>query len=483
MLFNSYIFIFVLLPVSLVLYFGFNRLKLYSAAKISLIICSLVFYAYFNWSYALIIVSSVVINFILNSVMFLNIGKRLRKTILIIGIVGNIGLLVYFKYLDFFLENLNVIFKADFVMRNIVLPLGISFFTFQQLSYIIDSYRREVPKYNFLDYALFVSFYPQLVAGPIVLHSEIVPQFADLQKKRINTENFSKGIMAFSFGLAKKVLIADKLGVLVNYGYESVDSLGSFMAIVTVLGYTLQIYFDFSGYCDMATGIGKMFNIDIPMNFNSPYKAITVVDFWKRWHITLTRFFTYYVYYPLGGNRKGRFRTYLNIMIVFFLSGLWHGAGYTFIIWGLIHGVANVFTRIFDKTIKKVPKFINWLFCFIFINASWVVFRAESLETAGTLYRKIFAGGGTDILPSVSKALEKNILSNLLLNLGISNNYFVYILILLAAALFLAVFCKNTNERIKDFKFSAKNMLVTAVLLSVSILQLTGVSTFLYFNF
>lgn len=482
MLFNSYIFIFILLPVSLVLYFGLNKLKLYSVAKVSLIICSLVFYAYFNWSYALIIISSVVINYGLNSVMFLNIGYALRKAVLIIGIVGNIGLLVYFKYLDFFLENINVIFNTDFAMRNIVLPLGISFFTFQQLSYIIDSYRKEVPKYNFLDYALFVSFYPQLVAGPIVLHSEIVPQFANVQKKSLNAENFSKGLVAFTFGLAKKVMIADKLGIIVNNGYEAVDSLGSFMAIVTILGYTLQIYFDFSGYCDMATGIGKMFNIDIPMNFNSPYKAVTVVDFWKRWHITLTRFFTHYVYYPLGGNRKGKARKYLNIMIVFFLSGLWHGAGYTFIVWGLIHGAANVLTRILDKPIKKIPKVINWILCFIFINASWVVFRAESLDTAWTVYKKIF-GGGTDILPALSKALEKNILSNLLLNFGVSNNYFVYIVILIAFSLLLAVFCKNTNERIKDFKFSFKNLFVIAALLSLSILQLTGVSTFLYFNF
>ena len=213
---------------------------------------------------------------------------------------------------------------------------------------------------------MFVTFFPQLVAGPIVLHSEIVPQFADKKKKKLNADNFAKGIMAFSFGLAKKVLIADTLGKVVNWGYLDVGALDRTNAIIVILCYTLQIYFDFSGYCDMATGIGKMFNIDLPMNFNSPYRAVTILDFWNRWHMTLTRFFTRYVYIPLGGNRKGKLRTYINVFIVFTVSGIWHGANWTFIVWGMVHGLFNIFTRIFKKYIDKLPKFINWFIsCYI----------------------------------------------------------------------------------------------------------------------
>ena len=260
-----------------------------------------------------------------------------KKAIFIIGLLSNIGILFYYKYMGFFIQNINVLFKTNFLITKLLLPLGISFFTFQQLSYVIDSYLGRVKTYSFRQYVLFVTFFPQLIAGPIVLHDEIIPQFKNIDKKTFNWNNFSEGLMAFSFGMAKKVIIADSFGNVVNYGFANLAGLDSTNAIFTMLSYTIQIYFDFSGYCDMATGIAKMFNIDLPINFNSPYKALSITEFWKRWHITLTRFLRTYIYFPLGGNRKGQCRTYLNLFIVFLVSGLWHGANYTFIVWGILH--------------------------------------------------------------------------------------------------------------------------------------------------
>lgn len=233
--------------------------------------------------------------------------------------------------MDFFIENINSIFNASFELKNLLLPLGISFFTFQQLSFVIDNYKENIKEYSFRQYALFVVFFPQLIAGPIVLNNETIPQFEDKDKKKLSYENFAKGLMAFAFGLAKKVLIADSLENIVNYGFYNISGLGATNAIFVMLSYTMQIYFDFSGYCDMATGIAKMFNIDLPINFNSTYKSLSVTEFWKRWHITLSKFLRTYIYFPLGGNRKGTIRTYINLFIVFLVSGLWHGANYTFI--------------------------------------------------------------------------------------------------------------------------------------------------------
>ena len=316
MLFNSYIFILLFLPLALIGYFGLNSIKKETLAKIFLTLMSLWFYAYFNYSYLFIILGSIFFNFILSKQIEKNLQNiKLKKVFLATGIIFNIGIIFYFKYFNFFMENVNVIFRTDYVFKEILMPLGISFFTFQQISYLVDSSRGETKNYSFVDYALFVSFFPQLVAGPIVFHDEILPQFKDSLRKKINQGNIAKGLWIISVGLAKKVLIADVIAKGVNYGFENTDLLSTADAWLVVLCYTLQIYFDFSGYCDMAIGIAKMFNIDLPLNFNSPYKATSVTDFWKRWHMTLTRFLTKYLYIPLGGNRKGFARTLCNILI------------------------------------------------------------------------------------------------------------------------------------------------------------------------
>ena len=233
--------------------------------------------------------------------------------------------------------------------------MGISFFTFQQVSYLVDSYRtQETRDYGFIEYTLFVLFFPQLIAGPIVLHKEMIPQFRNEHNRIFNSENFSRGMYIFAIGLFKKVLIADTFSQAVAIGYNNVENLSSLEALLVSFSYTFQIYFDFSGYCDMAIGISSMFNINLPQNFNSPYKSTSIIDFWNRWHMSLTRFLREYVYFPLGGSRKGKVRTYVNVMIVFLVSGIWHGANWTFIVWGIMHGVAQCLNRMFKNIWAKL---------------------------------------------------------------------------------------------------------------------------------
>lgn len=489
MLFNSYVFVLAFFPIVMLGYMGLNHFKQYKFAKIFLILASLFFYGYYNWSYLVIIVFSVILNYLFSQIMLRQQKNVVKKIVYIFALIINIGSLFFFKYYDFFISNVNVLFKSSFELLHIALPLGISFFTFQQLSYVIDSYKGDefIAGYNFFDYALFVTYFPQLIAGPIVTHDEIVPQFADISRKRFNADNFAAGLYGFIFGLAKKVLVADTFGLLVDTAYQDVSNLGTINALVVMLSYTFQIYFDFSGYCDMATGIGKMMNIDITMNFNSPYKAVGIVDFWKRWHITLTRFFTKYIYIPLGGNRKGTLRTYVNIMIVFLVSGIWHGANWTFIIWGLLHGLASIVTRVIDKKANafsqrsnKLLTVVMWLITFAFLNLTWVIFRADSIGQAFDFYDQLF---------SMNFAIDTSLISKLWLE-GLS--MFVYIIpglakatpiLLLAFSLFASVFMKNTNERINSFKPTLTKSITAAVMLVWCIMSFAGVSSFLYWNF
>ena len=313
MQFNSYIFILCFLPLTIIGYFGLNKLGRDRLAKLFLLAMSLWFYGYFNISYLLIICGSIVFNFAVSRFMEKGAARASanRKLLLVIGIVFNVAVIFYFKYYNFFIQNLNLIFRTDFVLKNIVLPLGISFFTFQQISFVVDAYKDEVSGYSFLEYALFVTFFPQLVAGPIVLHSELIPQFKDESKWKIDYDNLAKGIMLFVRGLSKKVLIADVFGNAVNWAIAQAAAVpvgeGALTAteiIILMLSYTFQIYFDFSGYSDMATGLGLMLNLTIPMNFNSPYKALSVADFWKRWHMTLGIWLKEYVFYSVALSPK-----------------------------------------------------------------------------------------------------------------------------------------------------------------------------------
>ena len=484
MLFNSYIFTLLFLPVTWLGYFGFNKFSKYNFGKAWLLTMSIIFYAYFNLNYLPIILSSILVNFIVSRILLKCNQNVVRIIIFIFAIVFNVGILFYFKYFDFFISNINTIFSTDFNLKNLVLPLGISFFTFQQLSYVIDAFKKKVLPYSFLDYALFVTFFPQLIAGPIVLHDEIIPQFADIKKKRFNQENFAKGLYAFAYGLGKKVLIADIFGKAVNLAFADTDYfLNTTNGIIVMLAYTIQIYFDFSGYCDMATGLGLLFNIDIPINFNSPYRSITITEFWKRWHITLSRFFTTYVYIPLGGNRKGKIRTYFNNIVVFFISGIWHGANWTFILWGMMHGFAMILNKIVNEKIKRIPKIFLWIITFGFVNVAWLLFRADSVRQFLFIIKN-FAFFKFE-LPSI-KLLETFYSSTIGYFMTFINAdwfSYIYVGVLIAFALFASIFLKNTNEKLKIFKPNVKNMVVTVGLIVLSVLSFSEVSTFLYFNF
>ena len=487
MLFNSYIFILLFLPIALIGYFALNRIEKYQLALLFLSIMSLWFYGYFNPKYLWIIGSSILANYFLSKIILHQRNRFLKKCLLILGAVGNLAGIFYFKYFDFFISSVNSVFKTDFAVRNILLPLGISFFTFQQISYLVDCYRGDIEDYTFVEYVTFVTFFPQLVAGPIVMHEEIMPQFRDLDKKKVNYENLCTGLYSFSMGLGKKVLLADSFSQFVSVGFSNIEVLDSTNAILVILGYCLQIYFDFSGYSDMAVGLGKMFNIDIIANFNSPFKAQNISDLWNRWHISLNRFLTKYVYIPLGGSRKGRIRTYINTLIVFSLSGLWHGANWTYVLWGLVNGMAGVIYRIGRKYFDKLPKGVNTLLTFLVFNLSLVFFRVESIRDGNLFLSKIISFKFGAVMPELSNALanllEIKMLTRIVPDALMTSipGLFVYAVVIIGL---VAVFTmKNTQEKAAMGILNAKRLISTWVVLVWCILSFSGVSEFLYFNF
>ena len=486
MLFNSYIFILLFLPLCLSGYFLLNKFGKYTASQIFLLLMSLWFYGYSNPKYVLLIVFSVMSNY----VFYLLLRQNSTRPVLVAGLLMNIGLLVYFKYTDFFIAGINMAFKADFNLLHVMLPLGISFFTFQQVGFLVDSYRGEVPKYGLLQYASYVTYFPQLIAGPIVTHDELIPQFLDEKKKKLDWENLAKGIYLFTLGLSKKVLIADIFGKAVDWGYSSYPDLYSIESIAVILSYTFQIYFDFSGYCDMAVGIAKMMNIDIPVNFNSPYKSLTITEFWDRWHMTLTRFLTKYVYIPLGGSKKGVLRTYLNVLIVFLISGFWHGAGLNFILWGLMHGIFSVITRRHKSFLEGLHPALNFLLMFVFLNVTYVFFRADSCSQAVGIFRSILNFRFRDFpwefvksfnMPEIDLVIDSRIVSALAIPLSSLRRLKVCLFFLVSFLIVLG--SRNSLERTNDFVPTRTKLCSTAILMATCICSFSGISTFLYFNF
>lgn len=484
MLFNSYIFILFFLPACILGYYILNHFRLYTFGQAFLIGMSLWFYGYFNIAYLGIIIFSVLVNFAVYQLLSRTEKEGTRRFVLGVGVCIDLGMLLYYKYMDFFIDSINKLFHRQYDLLEILLPLGISFFTFQQISFIVDAYRKEVPAYPFMYYISFVTFFPQLVAGPIVTHDELIPQFLDEEKKRLDWDNLAKGIYLFIIGLSKKVLLADTFGNAVNWGYDNTQYLNTTEAILVVLFYTIQIYFDFSGYCDMAVGIGKMLNIDLPLNFDSPYKALTITEFWERWHMTLTRFFTKYVYIPLGGNRKGAVRTYVNIMIVFLASGFWHGAGVTFIIWGLCHGIFFAVTRRFKNFFDRLHPALNWMITFGFVNVAWVFFRADSLPQAIRILKLLVASIFLPIDEAITNYFRSPEIRFFISRTTIEDfNPHMVMMIYLIVAFVLILGPKNAYEKMLEFKPGVGKMLFAAVLLAWCIFSFGGVSTFLYFNF
>lgn len=489
MLFNSYNFIFLFLPLVLIGYYGLNYLKQYKLALGYVTCMSMWFCGYTNIQYLVILLISIFVNYILTEFMSKTKHDTGRKMLLLVGLLWNIGGLLYFKYCNFFIENINAVFKTDIAFLRLILPLGISFYTFQQLSYVIDYYRGESEKYDILEYTAYVFFFPKLIQGPITYHSELIPQFRNEENKRLNFDNLSKGIYSFALGLAKKVLLADTLSKIVTIGYDNIGDLNSPSALLVIIGYSLQIYFDFSGYCDMANGIGLLFNIELPINFNSPYKAESIRDFWDRWHITLTRFFTKYVYFPLGGNRKGTIRTYVNVMIVFLVSGLWHGANWTFILWGALHGACSVLERfkISKKIMEKIPRVIRVAVTFILVTFAWSIFRADSIMQVQKLWNRLFCAEWGQLYSPIAETFNNMLEMIVLQRIGISSIVNIYpgllVVIFTFAMMSVCFFMKNTQEKIKDMKLTNGRILTVVLLMIWSILSMSEVSEFLYVNF
>jgi D-alanyl-lipoteichoic acid acyltransferase DltB (MBOAT superfamily) len=310
-----------------------------------------------------------------------------RQFLLTGSIAANLALLGYFKYANFLTENINSMLNTYYVSPQILLPLGISFFTFTQIAYLVDSYRGKAKEYDFLNYALFVTFFPHLIAGPILHHREMMAQFESRWTLAVRYRNIVPGLFIFSIGLFKKSIIADTFAIWADSGFDGKMPLDLFSAWAISLSYSFQLYFDFSGYCDMAIGASLLFNIWLPINFNSPYKALDIQDFWRRWHMTLSRYLRDYLYIPLGGNRCSTARVYFNIMVTFVLGGLWHGASWMFIIWGALHGAALVIHQIWNRFGLSMPKAVAWLLTFSFINVTWVFFRAKTIDDALRIIR------------------------------------------------------------------------------------------------
>ena len=396
MLFSSPEFIFLFLPVALTIFYLTGTLGYFRLATSWLVLASLFFYAYWNPPYVVLVIGSIIFNYSIGAWLSSYASTDRRKNVVLaFGVTLNLCLLGYFKYANFFVDSLNHVGITQIHLASIVLPLGISFFTFNQTAYLVDAWKGEAKEYNLVDYFLFVTFFPHLIAGPIIHHKEMMPQFMSDKIYRFSHFNLALGISIFMVGLFKKVIIADNLAPLATPIFsaaENGETLHLFQVCQGVMAYTFQLYFDFSGYSDMAIGLARMFGIYFPLNSHSPYKAVNIIDFWRRWHMTLSRFLRDYIYIPLGGNRKGKTRRYANLMITMLIGGLWHGAGWTFVFWGFLHGFYLVVNHAWHS-IWKIPINKWWsigiarLVTLIAVMFAWVFFRAGSFEGALNILR------------------------------------------------------------------------------------------------
>lgn len=452
MLFHTPEFLFIFLPVTLAAYFLIGRYS-WKAAFGWLAAASLFFYGYWNPKYLLLIAASILLNYAGAFWLWRFRDRSAKKAVRVLFallIITNLVLIAYFKYLMFFSGQFNRLFDTSWGVGIIVLPIGISFYTFTQIAYLADVVKGEVRERSFLAYVLFVTYFPHLIAGPVLHHSEMMPQFANQKNLKFNINNVALGITFFTFGLFKKIVLADGCAPIANELFNSVPAnLTIVDGWLGATAYALQIYYDFSGYSDMAIGLSLLFNIYLPINFNSPYKSINIIDFWRRWHITLSRFLRDYLYVPLGGNRKGSVRRYINLLVTMLLGGLWHGANWTFIIWGGLQGfylVVNNFWRNFTRNISFFAqpsialKAGYWLLTFTLVVIAWVFFRANSFNDAVV------------VLAAMSGMSENTSLGNA----GIAER-----LTFIAPVLFWAVLGPNTNQILRyDF---GKQYLITDI--------------------
>lgn len=486
MIFSSHEYLLLFLPLTVALYFLLQTWRVTRIAKSWLVLASLFFYGWWNPKYVPIILFSILMNFTAGTLLIRTKGKGgpARRGLLVAGISANVLLLGYYKYYDFVIETANAAFGTHAALHDLILPLGISFFTFTQIAFLVDTYRKNVEEYSLMNYFLFVTFFPHLIAGPIIHHAEMMPQFKRMDNAVINYRNMSVGTFLVFMGLIKKVLIADRFGEWVSTGFDHPETLNLLSAWAASLSYTFQIYFDFSGYTDMALGAALLFNIKLPINFNSPYKALDIQDFWRRWHITLSRFLKEYIYIPLGGNRTREVLVYSNLMVTFLIGGLWHGAGWTFLFWGFLHGAAILVHRAWKKTGLALPRWLAWLVTFNFVNIAWVFFRAKSWGDAmGVL--KAMTGLNGIYLPDMS--FMRQTMAGLPGKVGFLDWKSIMgagrdaYLFIIPAVIFCLAF-RNSNELAESFKPDWKAMCVVATGL-YALLHIFNMSEFLYFNF
>lgn len=466
MVFSSTIFLCVYLPLVLLGYYICPK----KGRNLFLLIVSLVFYAWGEPKYVFLMIFSILVNYIFGRLMDKHRENKKRlKLMLVLSVVIDIGLLSVFKYTDFIITNVNAIFGANFDLLNIALPIGISFYTFQAMSYTIDVYRNDVRvQKNLIDFGMYITMFPQLIAGPIVRYADVQDQLAD---RSVTTADFSEGVMRFVVGLGKKVLLANQMGAVWSDIYALGGDVSALMAWTGAIAYTFQIYFDFSGYSDMAIGLGRMFGFKFPENFRYPYQSVSITDFWRRWHITLSTWFKEYLYIPLGGNRRGLARQALNLLIVWSLTGFWHGAGWNFVMWGLYYFVILFIEKLFLlKALDKLPKFFRHVYALLLIIIGWVIFASDDVSVLlpylGSMFGANGAVGGMDVYTLLTKAV-------LLIICCIASTELPKKLFLSAAG--------AMNEKAA---FTLKSVL-TIALLALSMILLIGDSynPFLYFRF
>ena len=524
MLFNSYIFIFAFLPITYAIYFILAKYLGGEKAIIFLVLSSLFFYSWWNPTYLILMLCSIGFNYFIGEtiVKFLKQKNfRFAKLLFVIGIIFNLGLLGYFKYANFFIENFNTVFDTHIKLDKIILPLAISFFTFQQIAYLVDTYKGITEEFKFFHYALFVTFFPQLIAGPIVHHKEMLPQFLKMENMKPRLEHILVGLTIFSLGLFKKVVFADSSAQystpvfdLANTG----ETLSFFVAWGGALSYTFQLYFDFSGYSDMAIGIARMFGIHLPVNFFSPYKALNIIEFWRRWHITLSRFLRDYIYISLGGNRKGNTRRYTNLLTTMLLGGLWHGAGWTFVLWGGLHGLYLVINHIWHYFKNycgmqfldnySLWKLFSWLITFTCVINAWVFFRADNISSALRILEGMYGLNGISLPNAIYTRLDN--LKSIFDTFGITSyigggSQFIFTYLWVGILLFISLMMPNTQQimsryseinsfghalfnqgvasNILTFRFNSIWAFIMSGILILSIFGLARVSEFLYFQF
>lgn len=471
MLFSSLTFLFLFLPVLLILYFVIPH-KYMRIRNIILLIFSLIFYAWGEPKYIFLMMLTVFISYIFG-LLINKSKKRLNKLIcLVISIILITSSLIYFKYTNFFIDNINNIFNLNINIKNIVLPIGISFYTFQILTYIIDLYRGKIKvQKNFFNLALYISFFPQLIAGPIVKYETIEDQ---LTNRKETLDKVISGLERFIIGLSKKVIIANNMAIIADAVYNNsiLNNLSWIVLLLGVFAYTFQIYFDFSGYSDMAIGLGKIFGFEFLENFNYPYIAKNITDFWQRWHISLTTFFREYIYIPLGGNRVSKSRWILNMAIVWILTGFWHGAAWTFIIWGIYYLILLLLERtILKKVWDKCPRILGQIITFMLVSIGWIIFRANDLSSLSVIIKNIFTlHQGINLQAFLS--INSSVISAL--------PYFILAIIF---SINIKEICDKKFKNVRVYNFITKIIVLIILVISIAMLVSSIYNPFIYFRF